>query len=105
MRVAQEATSRGVATITSQLQSLDIPALGDEVGRLSRRADANEMAIAATRTQVEALTPPTGSIGRADSDAGARSSTSRNDAGPCAVAAKLRRDVAGATRRCRPLRR
>ena len=39
MRVAQEATSRGVATITSQLQSLDIPALGrDEVGRLSRRA-------------------------------------------------------------------
>ena len=63
MRVAQEATSRGVATITSQLQSLDIPALGDEVGRLSRRADANEMAIAATRTQVEALTPPTGVSG------------------------------------------
>src|SRR5258705_2909177 len=59
MRVAQEATSRGVATITSQLQSLDIPALGEEVGRLSRRADANEMAIAATRTQVEALTPST----------------------------------------------
>jgi tol-pal system protein YbgF len=63
MRVAQEATSRGVATITSQLQSLDIPALGDEVGRLSRRADANEMAIAATRTQVEALTPSTGGSG------------------------------------------
>src|SRR4029450_12660374 len=63
MRAAQAATSRGVATITSQLQSLDIPALGDEVGRLSRRADANEMAIAATRTQVEALTPPTGVSG------------------------------------------
>jgi tol-pal system protein YbgF len=63
MRVAQEATSRGVGTITSQLQSLDIPALGDEVGRLSRRTDANEMAIAATRTQVEALRPPTGVSG------------------------------------------
>jgi len=63
MRVGQEATSRGIANVTSQLQSLDIPALGDEVGRLSRRADAAEMTLAATRTQVEALTPRTGLSG------------------------------------------
>jgi tol-pal system protein YbgF len=60
MRVGQEATSRGVANLTSQLQALDIPALGDEVARLTRRTDAAEMALAATRKQIEDLTPPTG---------------------------------------------
>jgi tol-pal system protein YbgF len=60
MRVAQEATSRGVGNLTSQLQTLDVPALGEEVARLNRRADATEMGLAATRTQLETMTPPTG---------------------------------------------
>jgi tol-pal system protein YbgF len=60
MRVAQEATSRGVGNLTSQLQTLDVPALGEEVARLNRRADATEMGLAAARTQLETMTPPTG---------------------------------------------
>jgi tol-pal system protein YbgF len=60
MRVAQETTSRGVGNLTSQLQSLDVPALGEEVARLNRRADATEMGLAATRTQLDTLAPPTG---------------------------------------------
>jgi len=60
MRVAQEATSRGVGNLTSQLQSLDVPALGEEVARLNRRADATEMGLAATRTQLDTVAPPTG---------------------------------------------
>src|SRR5689334_1334717 len=60
MRVAQETTSRGVGNLTSQLQSLDVPALGEEVARLNRRADATEMRLAATRTQLDTLAPLTG---------------------------------------------
>jgi tol-pal system protein YbgF len=59
MRVAQEASSRGIANITSQLQTLDIQSFGDEVARLNRRVDATDMALAATRTKVETLTAPT----------------------------------------------
>jgi tol-pal system protein YbgF len=60
IRVAQEATSRGVGNLTSQLQSMDLPALGEEVARLKRRTDAAEMSLAATRSQLEALAPASG---------------------------------------------
>jgi tol-pal system protein YbgF len=66
MRVAQEVTSRDLANVTSQLQALDVRTLGDEVARLTRRADAADSALAATQTKVEALatqpggTPPSG---------------------------------------------
>src|SRR5207249_9701176 len=60
MRVAQEVTSRDLANVTSQLQALDVKALGDEVARLTRRTDAVDAALAATRTTVEALAAPTG---------------------------------------------
>src|SRR5215471_18079166 len=60
IRVAQEATSRGVGNLTSQLQSIDLPALGEEVARLNRRTDAAEMSLAATRSQLEALAPASG---------------------------------------------
>jgi tol-pal system protein YbgF len=55
MRVAQQATSRDLATVTSQLQALDVRTLGDEVARLTRRAEAADSALAATQTKVEAL--------------------------------------------------
>jgi tol-pal system protein YbgF len=61
MRVAQEATSRDLANVSSQIQSLDVRTLGDEVARLSRRADAADSALAATQTKVEALAPQPGS--------------------------------------------
>jgi tol-pal system protein YbgF len=66
MRVAQEATSRDLANVTSKLQALDVRTLGEEVARLTRRADAADSALAATQTKVEALatqpgsTPPSG---------------------------------------------
>ena len=60
IRVAQEATSRGVGNLTSQLQSMDLPALGEEVARLNRRTDAAEMSLAATRSQLDALAPTSG---------------------------------------------
>src|SRR6516165_11797912 len=60
IRVAQEATSRGVGNLTSQLQSMDLPALGEEVARLNRRTDAAEMSLAATRSQLDALAPAAG---------------------------------------------
>ena len=50
MRVAQEATSRDLANVTSKLQALDVKTLGDEVARLTRRADAADSALAATQT-------------------------------------------------------
>jgi len=55
MRVAQQATSRDLANVTSQLQALDVRTLGDEVARLTRRAEAADSALAATQTKVEAL--------------------------------------------------
>jgi len=55
MRVAQEVTTRGLATVTSQLQALDVRPLGDEVARLTRRADAADAALAAAQAKVEAL--------------------------------------------------
>jgi tol-pal system protein YbgF len=60
MRVAQEATSRDLANVSSQIQSLDVRTLGDEVARLSRRADAADSALAATQTKVDALAPQPG---------------------------------------------
>jgi len=60
MRVAQEATSRDLANVSSQIQSLDGRTLGDEVARLSRRADAADSALAATQTKVDALAPQPG---------------------------------------------
>ena len=69
MRVAQEATSRDLANVTSKLQALDVRTLGEEVARLTRRADAADSALAATQTKVEALatqpggTPPSGRPG------------------------------------------
>jgi tol-pal system protein YbgF len=60
MRVAQEATSRDLANVSSQIQSLDVRTLGDEVTRLSRRADAADSALAATQTKVDALAPQPG---------------------------------------------
>jgi tol-pal system protein YbgF len=60
MRVAQEATSRDLANVSSQIQSLDVRTLGDEVARLSRGADAADSALAATQTKVDALAPQPG---------------------------------------------
>ena len=57
MRVAQEATSRSVGNLTSQLQTLDVPALAEEVARLNRRANETEMSLAAAKTQLDALAP------------------------------------------------
>ena len=58
LRVAQEATSRNLANATSQLQALDVKALGDEIARLNRRADAVDATLAETRTKVDTLAPP-----------------------------------------------
>jgi tol-pal system protein YbgF len=59
LRVAQETTSRDLASATAQLKALDVKSLGDEVARLNRRADAVDSALADTRSKVEALaTPP-----------------------------------------------
>jgi tol-pal system protein YbgF len=58
IRVGQEATSRGVANFTTQLQSLDVQSLKDEIERLNRRADSAELALATTRTKVDAMAPP-----------------------------------------------
>jgi tol-pal system protein YbgF len=58
IRVGQEATSRGVANFNTQLQSLDVQSLKDEIERLNRRADSAEMALSATRTKVDAMAPP-----------------------------------------------
>jgi len=60
MRVAREVTTRDLANVTSQLQTLDVRALGDEITRLTRRADAVDTALAATRTKVEGLVAPPG---------------------------------------------
>ena len=60
MRVAQEVTTRDLANVTSQIQTLDVRALGDEITRLTRRADAVDTALAATRTKVEGLAAPPG---------------------------------------------
>src|SRR2546430_2751508 len=51
MRVAQEVTSRDLANVTSQLQALDVKALGDEVARLTRRTDAVAAALATYRAR------------------------------------------------------
>ena len=67
MRVAQEATARGLATVTSQIQALDaragevrsgVRALTDELARLTKRADAADGALGETRARVETLTTP-----------------------------------------------
>jgi tol-pal system protein YbgF len=55
MRLAQQVTSRDIATVNSQLQGLDIKSLGDNVAQLSRRADAAEAALVATQAKIEAL--------------------------------------------------
>jgi tol-pal system protein YbgF len=57
MRVGQEATSRDLANVSSQLQALDVRSLGDEIARLNRRADAVDTALAATQTKVDSLAP------------------------------------------------
>src|SRR6266850_581625 len=58
MRVAQEATSRDLATITSQIQAIDVRTVHEDVARLHRRADALDTALATTLTKVEALGAP-----------------------------------------------
>jgi tol-pal system protein YbgF len=58
IRVGQEATSRGVASFTTQLQALDVQSLKDEIERLNRRADSAEMGLAAARTKLDAMAPP-----------------------------------------------
>ena len=64
MRVAQEATSRDLANVNSQLLTRDVGPLREEVARLQRRADELDTALAATRTKLEALTaPPSASSG------------------------------------------
>ena len=64
MRVAQQATSRDLGNVNSQLQTLDVPWLRDEIVRLNRRLDAADMTLAHTRTKVDALTaPPSASSG------------------------------------------
>ena len=55
MRLAQQVTSRDIATVNSQLQGLDIKSLGDNVAQLSRRADAAEAALVATQAKIGAL--------------------------------------------------
>ena len=99
MRVGQEATSRDLANVSSQLQALDVKALGDEVARLNRRADAVDSALAATQTKVDALVPAPGASSvpapppvpqraeRRESRAAAPERR-REDAGPGAVAAR-----------------
>src|SRR5215831_12764567 len=57
MRVAQQATSRDLAAVTSQVQSLDVRTLQDDVARLNRRADALDTALL---TKVDALGGPGG---------------------------------------------
>ena len=63
MRVAQEATSRDLATVTSQIQAIDVRPIHEDVARLHRRADALDTALATTLTKVEALGAATGSTG------------------------------------------
>src|SRR5262249_28883019 len=65
MPVAQEAASRGVSSLTLQLQSMDVPSLGAEVARLNRRADAVEMSLAAARSQLDTLAAAPGPAGSA----------------------------------------
>src|SRR5207245_2494387 len=63
MRVAQEATSRDLANVTSKLQALDVRTLGEEVARLTRRADAGDTragAVAERRACADATTRPDG---------------------------------------------
>jgi len=63
MRVAQEATGRDLATITSQIRAIDVRTIHEDVARLHRRADALDTALATTLTKVEALGAPAGSTG------------------------------------------
>ena len=58
MRVAQQATSRDLATVTSQLH--DVKTIQDDVARLHRRADALDTVLAATLTKVDTLGAPAG---------------------------------------------
>ena len=58
MRVAQEATGRDLATITSQIRAIDVRTIHEDVARLHRRADALDTALATTLTKVEALGAP-----------------------------------------------
>src|SRR5262245_60241480 len=72
MRLAQQVTSRDVATVYQQLQGLDIKSLGDNVAQLSRRADAAEAALVATQAKIETLASqpaPTTSSSRATATA------------------------------------
>lgn len=68
MRLAQQVTSRDIASVNQQLQGLDVKSLGDNVAQLSRRADAAEAAMVATQAKIEALASqpaPTTSSNRA----------------------------------------
>ena len=58
LRVAQQATSRDLASTTSQLQALDVKTLADEVARLNRRADAADAALADARVKLDMLATP-----------------------------------------------
>ena len=58
MRVAQQATSRDLATVTSQLH--DVKTIQDDVARLHRRADALDTVLATTLTKVDTLGAPAG---------------------------------------------
>src|SRR2546427_4592974 len=63
MRVAQEATSRDLATITSQIQAIDVRTIHEDVARLHRRADALDTALrapapSASTSPVPAPLPP-----------------------------------------------
>jgi tol-pal system protein YbgF len=58
LRVAQEASSRDLANAASQLQTLDVKTLADEVARLNRRADAADAALADARVKLDILSAP-----------------------------------------------
>ena len=58
MRVAQQATSRNLATVTSQLQSVDVRTIQEDVARLNRRADELNAALATTSIKVDSLGNP-----------------------------------------------